>query len=97
MSDPDDPVDLPIDGELDLHAFHPRDVASVVDEYLDECRRRGILQVRIVHGKGIGALRDTVKAVLKRRDDVERSRFDSETFSGWGATLVDLKPPDAPR
>jgi dsDNA-specific endonuclease/ATPase MutS2 len=85
-------VELPIDGTLDLHSFRPQDVPSVVSEYLDECRARGILEVRIIHGKGIGTLRETVHAVIARRTDVVRSRLDSETGSGWGATIVDLAP-----
>ena len=89
---PDDPVELPIDGTLDLHSFLPRDVPSVVSEYLDACRDRGILSVRIVHGKGIGVLRETVHAVLERRTDVASFRLDSQTGSGWGATLVELHP-----
>jgi DNA-nicking Smr family endonuclease len=67
-------------------------VASVVDEYLTACRERGILQVRIAHGKGIGVLRETVHALLARRDDVESFRLDSETGAGWGATLATLRP-----
>jgi DNA-nicking Smr family endonuclease len=86
------PRELPIDGTLDLHTFSPRDVRELVNTYLDECRRRGILEVRIVHGKGIGALREQVHRVLARRRDVVRFRLDSETGSGWGATLVDLAP-----
>jgi DNA-nicking Smr family endonuclease len=86
-----DPVELPIDGTLDLHLFAPRDVPELVGDYLDECRLRGILHVRIVHGKGIGVLRETVHAVLARRDDVVSFRLDSETGSGWGATLVELR------
>ena len=87
----DEPVEVPIDGSLDLHLFHPRDVASVVSEYLDECHARGILQVRIAHGKGIGTLREIVHKVLEKRDDVALYRLDSESASGWGATLVELK------
>ena len=94
---PDDPVEIPIDGELDLHLFHPRDVADVVGEYLDECRRQGIFRVRIVHGKGIGVLRETVHRVLERRDDVVDYRLDSQTGAGWGATFVELKPPSPPK
>ncbi len=90
--DPDAPVELPIDGTLDLHAFAPRDVPAVVSDYLDECRARGILHVRIVHGKGIGALRETVHATLRRRPDVARFTLDSQTAGGWGATLVELRP-----
>ncbi len=89
--DPDAPIEIPIDGSLDLHLFRPRDVKSVVNDYLDECRVRGILSIRIAHGKGIGTLREIVHATLEKRDDVARYRLDSESAGGWGATLVDLK------
>jgi DNA-nicking Smr family endonuclease len=94
MSDPSegDAVELPLDGILDLHTFRPRDVPDVVSEYLRACRERGIFRIKIIHGKGIGALRETVHRVLESRDDVERFRIDSESASGWGATLVDLEP-----
>jgi len=92
--DDDEPVEIPIDGSLDLHPFAPRDVASVVGAYLDECRARGILSVRIAHGKGIGTQREIVHAVLSRRDDVRSYRLDSQTGAGWGATLVELLPPE---
>ena len=65
LEDPD-PVELPIDGTLDLHAFNPRDVKELVAEYLGVCRERGILNVRIIHGKGTGTLRRTVHAVLEK-------------------------------
>jgi DNA-nicking Smr family endonuclease len=87
----DEPTELPIDGVLDLHAFQPRDVKPLVNDYLDECRERGILDVRIIHGKGIGMLRDTVHTVLRGRPDVEDFRLADETRGGWGATLVRLR------
>ena len=62
------------------------------EPFYAECRARGILQVRIAHGKGIGAIRETVHRLLDRRDDVVRYRLDSESAGGWGATLVDLHP-----
>ena len=65
MDDPG-PVEIPIDGTLDLHTFHPREVKELVPDYLQECRRRGILSVRIVHGKGTGQLRKKVHSVLKK-------------------------------
>ncbi|MGE0786973.1 MAG: Smr/MutS family protein [Sandaracinaceae bacterium] len=92
MSAPDDdaPVELEIDGVLDLHTFAPADVADLVPTYLDECRSRGILQVRIIHGKGKGTLRRTVHAVLERRDDVIDYGLAPSHLGGWGATVVTL-------
>lgn len=69
-ADDDTPIDLPIDGILDLHTFRPRDVKELVPDYLAECRERGTLDVRIIHGKGIGALRRTVHAILSRLPEV---------------------------
>jgi len=88
----DAPVALPIDGTLDLHAFLPREVTTLVPDYLAACRERGILQVRIVHGKGTGALRLTVHAVLARLPEVVSFRTAPEDGGGWGATLVELRP-----
>jgi DNA-nicking Smr family endonuclease len=87
----DEASELPIDGVLDLHTFQPRDVKPLVNDYLDACQERGILDVRIIHGKGIGMLRDTVHAVLRGRDDVESFQLAPEGLGGWGATLVHLK------
>lgn len=88
----DDAVELPIDGTLDLHTFAPREVKDLVPDYLAECRSRGILQARIVHGKGTGALRETVHAVLGRLDYVEDFGLAGSGGGSWGATLVRLRP-----
>lgn len=88
---PSEPVPLPITGELDLHTFQPRDLKVVVTEYLASCRERGILEVRIVHGKGIGALRQTVHALLAKHPDVTSFALAAEAFGGWGATMVRLR------
>jgi DNA-nicking Smr family endonuclease len=93
--EPDDVVPLPIDGVLDLHTFPPRLVKDVVLDYLDACRERGILEVRIVHGKGIGSLRRTVLALLAKHPDVTSCAEASQHYGGWGATIVRLKPPAA--
>jgi len=69
MTDPE-PVEIPIDGVLDLHMFHPREVKSLVPDYLLECQQRGILEVRVIHGKGTGALRERVHALLERMPEV---------------------------
>ena len=93
MADDTEPVRIPITGELDLHTFRPTEVASLVEEYLAACRERGLTSARIVHGKGTGALRETVRAVLRRSPLVESFRLGDETTGGWGATVVRLKPP----
>jgi len=87
-----EPVELPIDGVLDLHTFHPREIKELIPEYLAACRERGIMEVRLVHGKGTGALRETVHAVLKRLPQVVSFRLAGEEAGGWGATLVVLRP-----
>jgi len=86
------PIELPIDGVLDLHTFRPEEIAELVADYLDECRRRGILEIRIIHGKGKGMLRRTVHAVLARRADQLEYRLAPPERGGWGATLVTLRP-----
>ena len=86
------PVEVPITGELDLHTFRPREIKDLVPEYLNECRKRGILSVRIIHGKGIGNLRRTVHAVLSRDPAVVSYVLAGEQLGGWGATMVQLKP-----
>lgn len=87
-----DPVELPIDGTLDLHTFKPRDVKDLVVEYLSVCQERGILEVRIVHGKGTGALRRTVHSVLEKIPEVSSFRLAGGDGGGWGATFVTLRP-----
>ena len=94
MSD-DDAYELPVDGVLDLHTFHPRDVRSLVPEYLRVCRENGILDVRIIHGKGTGTLRETVHSILKRLPEVESFRLSGDRGS-WGATIVRLVAADDP-
>jgi|ERR1051325_4509053 DNA-nicking Smr family endonuclease len=86
------PLPLPIDGVLDLHTFRPSDVKGVVLDYLAECRDRGILEVRVVHGKGIGQLRQTVHAMLAKHRDVASFALAGEAYGGSGATIVHLRP-----
>jgi dsDNA-specific endonuclease/ATPase MutS2 len=86
----DDPVPLPINGVLDLHTFRPAEVKDLVPEYLAACRARGIYQVRIIHGKGTGTLRETVHAILRRSPLVTRFALADETGGGWGATVAEL-------
>jgi dsDNA-specific endonuclease/ATPase MutS2 len=83
-------VELPIDGTLDLHTFRPGDVKDLLPEYLALCREKGILKVRIIHGKGTGALRETVYSILKRLPGVVSYRLAGEEGGGWGATIAIL-------
>ncbi len=92
-----EPFQLPIEPELDLHTFRPRDVKDVVTAYLDACVEKGLREVRIVHGKGIGNLRRTVHALLARDPRVESYALATEAFGGWGATIVRLRPATAAR
>ena len=88
------PVELPIDGVLDLHTFRPREIKELVPDYLEACRERGILRVRIIHGKGIGNLRRMVHSMLSKHPGIASFALASEPFGGWGATIVHLVPVD---
>ena len=84
------PHHVPIDGELDLHCFSPRDVTSVVEEYLRAAAEAGRPEVRIIHGRGIGVQRRAVRAVLERDPSV--AAFWDAPDSHLGATVVRLRP-----
>jgi DNA-nicking Smr family endonuclease len=86
----DEPIQLPIDGVLDLHTFNPREVGELVRDYLEACRERGIFQLRIIHGKGTGQLRKRVHAILAKHPDVLSFSLDHPEYGGWGATIVHL-------
>lgn len=90
-ADPDAAVRLPIDGSLDLHTFQPRDVKDLVPAWLEECRDAGILDVRIIHGKGIGVLRTIVHGILSEHPAVASYGHPSDGGS-WGATVARLRP-----
>ena len=89
----DEPIQLPIDGVLDLHHFKPSEVKDLVPDYLAECQARGIFQVRIIHGKGIGQLQRTVHAILSKHPQVISFGLDHPQYGGWGATIVFLRRP----
>jgi len=88
---PDDPVELPIDGVLDLHTFSPKDVKDLVPEYIEECRRRGIMELRIIHGKGTGTLKAIVHSILENNPQVASFKDAGIGAGGWGATEVRLR------
>jgi DNA-nicking Smr family endonuclease len=88
----DDAVEIPVTGELDLHAFAPRDVPSLVEDYVRACRERGIHRLRLVHGRGRGVQRAEVRRVLARLSEVAAFTDAPPERGGWGATLVELYP-----
>jgi dsDNA-specific endonuclease/ATPase MutS2 len=94
MTDSENVVQMPIDGVLDLHTFQPRDVKYLVPDYIEECRKRGILELRIIHGKGTGTLRKSVHAILDRLPEVADYQLGGLGSGSWGATLVTLHPMD---
>lgn len=89
--DENEPVQMPIDGVLDLHTFKPKEVHELVNDYLAACIERGIYQVRIIHGKGTGTLRETVHSMLAKHPSVESFSLDHPEYGGWGATIVRLR------
>jgi DNA-nicking Smr family endonuclease len=91
LSDPP-PLEVPITGELDLHAFSPRDIPSVVEEYVRACRERGILRLRLVHGRGRGVQRAVVRRKLASMAAVVSFSDAAAGSGGWGATSVVLEP-----
>lgn len=89
---PESAVVLPITGELDLHAFAPRDIPSVVEEYVAACLERGLREVRLIHGRGRGVQRAVVRRVLADLPSVVRFADADPAFGGWGATVAEIRP-----
>lgn len=96
MSEPQDPSDpafvVPIEDVLDLHGFQPRDIPSVVEEYVRGAAAKGYREVRLIHGRGTGFQRARVRQVLAALPEVERFADAPPARGGWGATLVWLRP-----
>ena len=90
MDEPD-PVSVPIEDSLDLHAFAPKDIRPVVDEYLKEALARGFSEVRLIHGRGIGVQRASVQRLLEGHPLAERFFDAPPERGGWGATVVVLR------
>jgi DNA-nicking Smr family endonuclease len=87
----DEPFEIEITDSLDLHAFQPRDVKAVVTEYLKEARKKGFRIVRIIHGKGVGVQRETVRKVLSETEFVQSFKNAPEFSGSWGATIATFK------
>ena len=92
MDEFEDPVEIPITNELDLHTFRPSEIGELLPAYFAECRARGICEVRVIHGKGTGALRTGVHRLLEQLPEVEDWTYPAGAGSGsWGATWVRLR------
>ncbi len=87
----EEPLVIPIDGVLDLHTFSPKEVAGLLEDYVVECLKLGIFDLRIIHGKGKGILRDRVIKILAKHPMVEDFSEAPLEAGGWGATLVRLR------
>lgn len=87
-----EPIELPIDGILDLHLFSPKEVKELVPDYIEACIEKELYSLRIIHGKGKGVLRRLVHSILDKQDEVISYRL-ADDSSSWGATLVELKKP----
>jgi DNA-nicking Smr family endonuclease len=86
-----EPIVLPIEDSIDLHAFHPKDIPSVVEEYVEQCRQAGLKEVRIIHGRGTGVQRKIVRSILQNHPLVLSFQDAPPEAGGWGATIVALK------
>jgi dsDNA-specific endonuclease/ATPase MutS2 len=91
MPEDDEPVRIPVSDVFDLHSVPPRDVEGVVEAYLEEAERLGLKALRIIHGRGIGVQRETVRSVLARTPAVLCYRDAPPEAGGWGATVVTLR------
>jgi len=85
-----DPIVLPLEDVLDLHPFAPKDIRSVVEEYLTQCCEAGFSSVRLIHGKGRGVQRESVRILLARLPFVTTFHDAPSEAGGWGATIVSL-------
>jgi DNA-nicking Smr family endonuclease len=91
--DADGSVEIPLTGDLDLHPFLPNEIPSVVEEYVRTCRERGILRLRLAHGRGRGVQRAAVRKKLAAMPEVASFSDAPPEAGGWGATVVVLRPP----
>ena len=86
-----DPIRIPIEDSIDLHSFSPKEIPSLLEEYLRECIKEGIYEVRIIHGKGTGYQRKMVHSLLEKSSLVESFHLAPLTAGSWGATIAILR------
>ena len=88
-----DPVRLPIDGILDLHTFKPREIPELIEDYIEECIKNRIYEIRIIHGKGTGFQKKRVQSILEQHQCVLSYSDAPMEAGGWGASIAVLKKP----
>ncbi|MEC8613823.1 MAG: Smr/MutS family protein [Verrucomicrobiota bacterium] len=84
----EEPIEFQISDELDLHTFRPSELSELIPDYIGLCVQKDIFRIRIIHGKGIGTLRETVHALLKKDSRVLRFELAGQEEGGWGATIA---------
>lgn len=84
-------VELAITDVLDLHSFRPREVKDVVRDYLDAAHEAGLRRLRVIHGRGVGVQRATVRALLERDPRVTAYGDAPAEAGGWGATWLEME------
>lgn len=87
----EDPVVLPLEDHIDLHPFAPRDIPSVVEEYVWQCHEEGLREVRLIHGRGKGVQRRIVQTALEKNPLVESCHDAPPERGGWGATVAVIR------
>jgi len=87
----EEPIRIEINGVLDLHPFSPKDLSTLIDEYIEACLKKKIYHLRIIHGKGIGNIRRSVHSLLERNPHVISYQLADSSGGSWGATIVNLK------
>lgn len=86
-----EPIVVPIEDSIDLHAFSPKEIPSVVEEYIEQCVRAGIYEIRIIHGRGKGIQRRIVQSILEKHPLVASFKDAPAEAGGWGATVAVLR------
>jgi dsDNA-specific endonuclease/ATPase MutS2 len=88
---PKEPIQYPITDSIDLHTFQPKEVKELLEDYLNECVRLRFQEVKVIHGKGSGVLRQIVHKVLKKSPLVKSFQLAPPEAGAWGATIVTLR------
>ena len=86
-----EPIVVPIEDSIDLHAFSPKDIPSVVEEYIEHCVQAEIYEVRIIHGRGKGVQRQIIRSILEKHPRVRSFKNAPAEAGGWGSTIVILR------